>query len=198
MCEDHRHSLDEKEHQLLHNHQLQQQKNKKKDKRHKHEKKFKLSTDHKNVVNSLIQDNSQILVNFCAKHPNAKGFRLCDDETDGLVNVIFRFKGIDCTDCALSLENSLLSVTRFVNANVNLVLNRVFVVYDKFLTTEETVQRQLDKIGCNVTKKIHDKGSITNALFKVARFIPESDAKELVEKLEKYDIVEKVNFSEHK
>jgi uncharacterized protein YlbG (UPF0298 family) len=32
----------------------------------------------------------------------------------------------------------------------------------------------------------------------VARFIPESDAKELVEKLEKYDGVEKVNFSVHK
>jgi hypothetical protein len=61
MCEDHRHSLDEKEHQQLHNHQLQQQKSKKKDKRHNLEKKFKLSTDHKNVVNSLIQDNSQIL-----------------------------------------------------------------------------------------------------------------------------------------
>jgi len=198
MCEDHRHSLDEKEHQQLHNHQLQQQKSKKKDKRHNLEKKFKLSTDHKNVVNSLIQDNSQILGNFCAKHPNAKGFHICDDETDGLVNVIFRFKGIDCTDCALSLENSLRSVTGVVNASVNLVLNRAFVVYDKFLTTEEAVQRELEKIGCNVTKKIHDKDSITNVLFKVARFIPESDAKELVEKLEKYDGVEKVNFSVHK
>jgi hypothetical protein len=42
------------------------------------------------------------------------------------------------------------------------------------------------------------QSSVTSVLFRVARLIPESDADDLIMKIEKYDGVENVNFLPHK
>lgn len=54
--------------------------------------------------------------------------------TGSLKSVVFRFKGVDCIECAQSVENSLKDLPGVVQASLNLYTRRVYIHYDTLVT----------------------------------------------------------------
>ncbi len=58
--------------------------------------------------------------------------------------------GMDCTACALPIENGIKALPGVKKANVNYVTGKVFVVYDDGKTNEEDIKNAIEDSGYEV------------------------------------------------
>lgn len=57
---------------------------------------------------------------------------------------VFKIKGIDCANCALTLENEIKKIEEIKNASISFMAERLVIEYDE--QNEETVMKKLKKV----------------------------------------------------
>ena len=56
----------------------------------------------------------------------------------------FKIQGIDCANCALTLENEIKKIEEIKNASISFMAERLVIEYDE--QNEETVMKKLKKV----------------------------------------------------
>jgi len=83
-------------------------------------------------------------------------FHVCKlPEEANLVSALYHVKGLDCNLCASSVERSLEKVTGVVSASVDLVTHRALIVYDKFITKDEDIMKEIHEVGFDLAQRMH-------------------------------------------
>jgi Cu+-exporting ATPase len=159
LCAPHDHKGHDHDHDHDHDH--------KHGKKHGHGHKKKKSKKFMKESNGHIDEMQNVLGSVCDKHPEAKGFHICEEQEGSLKSIIFRFKGVDCIECAQSVENSLKELPGVVQASLNLYNQRVYIHYDTLVTKDDLIIKELEEIGCHVSEKIHAEGNRTRIDFKL-------------------------------
>lgn len=65
---------------------------------------------------------------------------------------VYRISGVDCMDCALSMEKTLAKAKGIQNVKTSFFSSKLVVTYDSQLITDEEIIRKIKKLGYGVKK----------------------------------------------
>lgn len=111
-------------------------------------------------VNLLLQQVRITYTKECFEEWKQKldkaGFQLYQENLDEKITL--DIKGMHCAACSTSLEKSLRKQEGIVSADVNLLMNEAYVVYDKKQIKLREIQNVIERIGFEGT--LHEKQTI--------------------------------------
>ena len=92
-------------------------------------------------------------------------------------SVTLKIDGIDCSGCARNFEQKLLSSEGIFDARINLVYKKIYVDYDKDVTSEKVIKSKISSSGYSVedileqtTDEVRETKSFWSKIFKKKEF----------------------------